>query len=270
MRSTWLTIPSARSLNSSNRCRTWPTRSGSRSAGSPCHPWGREGRGGAGRSRGPRAFPVALVVVDLAGPVVRVTARLPAVLFGLVGFLFGQVGLFLGQVGLFLGQVGLALGAVGPALRLLSRGAGLAGPLLSLLLLLLVSPLPGEVGGFGGHVRSVVRHHGRLVRPLGPLPGSFGPLPRLVGSLPDPVRPLPRARPVLGHAFRTGPVRTGAVRGGTVRGFVGALLALDRVPGHAVGFASLGHALAGGGLPRLVLSHDHFFPAGRPASARHG
>jgi hypothetical protein len=34
------------------------------------------------------------------------------------------------------------------------------------------------------------------------------------------------------------------------------------VPGHAVRFAGLGHALAGGGLPRLVLSHDHFFPGG--------
>ena len=230
------------------------------------------------RSRRPRAFPVALVV-DLAGPVVRVAAGLPAVLFfgffgffGLVGSLFGQVGLFLGQVGLFLGTLGLTLGPVGPVLRFLRRGAGLAGPPLRLLLLLLVSPLPGQVGGFGGHIRGVVRHHGRLVRLFGPLPGVFGPFPRLVGSFPGPVRPLPRAQGalVLGGAFRTGPVRGGLILGDAVRGFVAALLALDRVPGHAVGFAGLGHPLAGGDLPGLVLSHDHFFPAGRPASARHG
>jgi hypothetical protein len=32
------------------------------------------------------------------------------------------------------------------------------------------------------------------------------------------------------------------------------------VPGHAVRFAGLSHALAGGGLPGLVRSHDRFFP----------
>ena len=48
------------------------------------------------------------------------------------------------------------------------------------------------------------------------------------------------------------------------------VLALDRVPGNAVRLAGLCHALPGGRLPGLVLSHDHFFLASLPASARRG
>ena len=158
------------------------------------HARGSRRPGRTGRTRA--AAPVALVV-NLADPVVRVMPGLPALFLRLVGFLFGQVGLFLRQVGLFLRQVGLPLGPVGPPLRLLRRGPGLVGPPLRLLLLLLVSPLPGEGGGFCGHIGGVVRHHGRLVRPLGAFPGSFGPLPHLVGPLPLLVRPLPCAQAAL-------------------------------------------------------------------------
>jgi hypothetical protein len=41
---------------------------------------------------------------------------------------------------------------------------------------------------------------------------------------------------------------------------------LHRVPGHAVRLTGRGHALAGGDLPGLVLSHDQLFPRGLPAS----
>ena len=271
MRPTWLTIPSARSLNSSSRCRTWPTRSRSPVGRLPARarglrPWGPWGPWRPSRpwgSWGSRAARVALVVVDLARPVARAAAGLPAVLVRLAGFLLGQVGLFLGQVGLFLGQVGFLPGPVGPALRLLGRGPGLGGPQLRLLLLLLVGPAAGDGGGFGGHIGAVVRHHGRLVRLLGPLPGPFGPLLSVLGQFPRPVRVLLRAQPALARGC---PIPGDTGRGGFVLG----VLALDRVPGHAVWLAGLGHALAGSDLPRLVLSHDHFFPAGRPASARHG
>jgi len=60
--------------------------------------------------------------------------------------------------------------------------------------------------------------------------------------------------------------RAAALTGRTGR----AAFLLDRVPGYAVGFTGLGHALPRRGLARLVLRHDHCFPAGRPASARHG
>ena len=224
-----------------------PTRPAIRSAGSLCQPEGGPagdaGAGAAGAAAGAPQGPG-----NLADPVMRVTPGFPAVFLRLVGFLFGQVGLFLRQVGLFLRQVGLPLGPVRPALRLLRRGPGLVGPPLRLLLLLLVSPLPGEVGGFGGHIGGVVRHHGRLVRPLGAFPGSFGPLPHLVGPLPLLVGPLPCAQPALVPGARRRPRGTVPVRDGFVPDPV--VLAFDRVPGHAVGFAGLGHPLADIALPR--------------------
>jgi hypothetical protein len=40
--------------------------------------------------------------------------------------------------------------------------------------------------------------------------------------------------------------------------------------GNAVGLTSLRHALTDSVLECLIASHGHFFPAGPPASARHG
>ena len=213
MRSTWLTIPSARSLNSSNRCRTWPNRSAIRSAGLPVQV---RALRGLWRLRRLGAVPAAPVVADRAGPVARPPAGLPTVIFpfGVAGFRFGLAGFFLRLVGGVLGPFGLMFGPVGPALRLLGRGPGLGGPQLRLLLLLLVGPATGEGGGFGGHIGGVVRHHGRLVRLLGPLPGPFGPLLSLLGQFPRPVQALLRAQPALARA---GAVRAGAVRRGAVR-----------------------------------------------------
>ena len=133
---------------------------------------------------------------------------------------------------------------------------GLGGPLLCLLLLLLVGPLTGEVGGLGRHIGGLLRHHGRLVRLLGPLPNQVGPLLRLVGQEPHVVRALLRAQPGFAAAVPDGPVPGVVVHSGF------GVLAIDRVPGHAVGLTGLGHALPGGGLSRLVLSHDHFLPGG--------
>ena len=223
MRSTWLTIPSARSLNSSNRCRTWPNRSAIRSAGSAREP-GCCGRGGGG-ARGPwwpRAVPAAPVVVDLTGPVVRPPAGLPVIMFRIggfrfrvAGFRFGLAGFFLGLVGGVLGPFGLLFGPVGPVLRLLRRGPGLGGPPLRLLLVLRVAPAAGEAGGFGGHFGGFVRHHGRLLRLLGPLPGSFGPLPGLLGQFPRPFQALLGAQPGL---TRGAPIQGGPIQGGPLRG----------------------------------------------------
>src|SRR6266516_1617047 len=64
---------------------------------------------------------------------------------------------------------------------------------------------------------------------------------------------------------RRAPVSAERIRCG--RTFV---LALDRVPGNAVRLAGLCHALPGGRFQGLVLSHDHFFLASPPASARRG
>ena len=161
--------------------------------------------------------------------------------------------------GSFLRPVGLLLGPVESALRLPGRGPRLRGHPVRPRLLLAFGPAPGQVGGLGGHVSSGVSHRGGFLGPFGPLLSLVGPLLRLVG---------PPARP-LGEFLRLLGVRTALDHGG-LGGAVLSRLVLHRVPGHAVRFAGLGHPLAGGGLPRLVLRHDHFFPAGRPASARHG
>jgi hypothetical protein len=193
------------------------------------------------------------VVVNLADPVARVVAGLIGICVRRAGLLLGLVGFLLGLISGVLRPVGLLLGHVGPVLRLPGRGSGLGGALPRLLLLLLAGPAAGHFGGFGRHVGGFLRHHGRLVRLIGPLTDLLGPVLRLLGPQPGPLEPVPR----LLHAF------LGAESGLARAAGVGvAVLVLDRVPGHAVWFAGFGHPLAGGGLPRLVLSHDHFFPGG--------
>jgi hypothetical protein len=193
----------------------------------------------------------------LARPVVRVVAGLIGIPVRRAGLLLGLVGFLLGLVGGVLRPIGLLLGHVGPVLRLSGRGPGLGGALPRLLLLLLAGPAAGHFGGFSRHVGGLLRHHGRLVRLLGPLPDLLGPQPGLLGPQPGLLEPQPR---LLRALMRAEPGRACAASLAVSGGFGLAGLALDRVPGHAVGFPGLGHALAGGELSRLVLSHDHFFP----------
>ena len=175
----------------------------------------------------------------------------------------GLVGCFLRVVrGLFC-PVGLLFGAFGAAASLLGGGAGLVGAPNGLRDGLLVAPLVGEFGRFLGQV-------GGLFRLLGGLLGAFGALARLLGQvarvLGQPAS-LVGLLPGFGLAVVRVAVQAGVdwlvaadVFGGVVLVFRGVALVLHRVPGHAVGFAGLGHALAGGDLPGLVLSHDRFFP----------
>ena len=155
------------------------------------------------------------------------------------------VGEFLRQIGRFLGLVGLQLGQVGPVLGLMRRGPGLMGSPLRLLLFLRVRPAAGQAGGLGGHIGRVVRHHGRLVGLLEPLPGAIGQLLGLLRRRPGPLQPLLRVLRVRACWLRPG-----------------FAVALGRASGLAVRFAGLGHALTGGALARLVLSHDDVLPGG--------
>src|SRR5271170_2774545 len=64
---------------------------------------------------------------------------------------------------------------------------------------------------------------------------------------------------VLGHAGAR--VLAHAVVPGVVAEiFGGVVLVFYRAAGHAVRLTRFSHALAGGDLPSLVLSHDRFFP----------
>ena len=126
--------------------------------------------------------------------------------------------------------------------------------------------------GLVGFVLGLV---GDRLRPLEPGPGQFG---RLLGSRGPVLGPFgPDLGLELGHAqTRLGghprvpllvrPRRRPAGRAG----LTGRAGVVDRVPGHAVGFPGRGHPPPDVVLARLVLRHDRFFPAGRPASARHG
>jgi hypothetical protein len=107
-----------------------------------------------------------------------------------------------------------------------------------------------------GVVGQVLGLAGGLLRLVGGLLCAFGPDPGL----------LSQAAGLLGLLLRRG-LRLGGSRvlGHAVERVRGAgVLVLRRVPGDAVRLASLGHTLAGGDLPGLVLSHDHFFPASLP------
>jgi hypothetical protein len=219
----------------------------------------------------------------------RLAAPMPAVLVvtGLVGEFFCLAGRFLGGVGgflrrvsCFLGRVGLPFGQFGSPASLFGHSPGLVGPLQGPVRLQVVRPLLGPLGGFLGQIGGLFRRGGGLLRAFGAVAGLLGAVARLVGQAPGLVGRLlgvelgvvklsvvePGFAEIGLPGRADGPVvtmRARVVRGGTV------VLLVDGAPGHAIGLAGLGHALAGSGLPGLVLSHDHFFPTGLPASGRH-
>ena len=199
----------------------------------------------------------------LPGLVPGFVLRLAGVVLRLAGQFLGVVGFLAGPFGGLLRPSGPLNRPVEPVLRLLGRGPGARGQLVRSRLLLGVGPAPGQVGGLGGHVGGVARHRGGFLGSFGPLLRLIGPLLCLIGPT---TRPIGEFLRLLGVRPALAGVLLDPDAGGALRG----RLVLDRVPGHAVRFAGLGHPLASGGLPRLVLRHDYFFPAGRPASARHG
>jgi hypothetical protein len=219
-------------------------------------------------------------------PAVLVTAGLVGGSFCLAGRYLSSVGGLLGSVGGFLRRLDLPLGRFGSATSVFGGGPGLICPPQGPVDLRFVRPLLRHLGGFLGQIGGLFRRVGGLFQSFGALPGPFGAVARLVGEAPGLIGrllgiELSVVEPgvveigvveigVIGIGFpgRSGgrlvTVRARVVHGGTV------VLFLDGAPGHAIGLAGLGHALAGSGLPGPVLSHDHFFPTGLPASARHG
>jgi hypothetical protein len=172
------------------------------------------------------------------------------------------------------------LGSFGSLASLLGGGAGLVGAPLGLRDLLVVRQFPGQVGRFLGQVCGLIGRGGCLTGPLGAQPRLFGQVARVVSQAAGLIGLLGGAGLIrAGIRLRGGQVLVRGADAVLVRGADAVLvrgadavlvLGLDRAPGHVVGFAGLGHALASGDLPGFVLSHDHFFLASRPASARHG
>jgi hypothetical protein len=252
--------------------------------------WAAVSAGRLGGARGSRRArrPRGLVA---AAPAVLVWTGLVGEFFCLAGRLLGGVSGFLRRVGCFLGRVGLPFGELGPPASLFGHGSGLVGPLQGSVGLQVVRPLLGPLGGFLGQIGGLFGRAGGLFRAFGALSCPLGAVARLVGQAPGLVGRLPGIE--LGvveiGVVEIGVVEIGVVEIGVVEiGFSGragglvvivearlvhggtVVLLLDGAPGHAIGLAGLGHALAGSGLPGLVLSHDHFFPTGLPAPARHG
>jgi len=192
-------------------------------------------------------------------------AVVPVVAGCLVGELAGQfLGLisgFLRLVGGLLGLVGLLLGAFGAAASLLGGGAGLVGSPLGLGDGLPVAPFVGQFQCFLGQVGGFLRPVGSLLGAVGALACLLGQVTCVLGQPTGMVGLLLGARLGLAVARVIGcainrvdvPVLVAEV-------FSGVVLVLHRMPGHAVRLARLSHALAGGDLPGLVLSHDRFFP----------
>jgi hypothetical protein len=211
-----------------------------------------------GRPRGPgrpRRAVRPVVAMKMMGRVVVEIA----------GQVLGLVGRFLRLVSGLFGLVGLLLGTLGAAASPLGGGTSLVGAPFGLGDGLVVAPFAGQVGRFLSQV-------GGFLGPVGVLLGSFGPLARLLGQV---ARLLGQFAGLdsmlmsagLGLAAVRVPGLTGTcVLGhGVVPGFVaevfgGIVVVRYRPAGHAVRLARLSHALAGGDLPGLVLSHDRFFP----------
>jgi len=180
---------------------------------------------------------------------------------GLVGGFLGLVGGFLGLVGGLFGLLGLLLGSFGAAASLLGDDAGLVGPQLGLGDGLLVAPLVGQFGRFLGQIGGFLRPVGGFLRPVGALARLLGQVTRVLGQPTGLVSLLLGAG--LGLAVARGfgcIIDRAGVPVHVVEVFSGVVLVLHRMPGHAVRLAGLSHALAGGDLPGLVLSHDRFFP----------
>jgi hypothetical protein len=242
--------------------------------------WSRR-RGGAGRcgwSRrrgwpGRRGGSIR-VVVPTAGEVISLASLLLIVEypFGL-GRLLRRVGGSLGGVRGFLRRLDLPLGRLGSAASLIGGGPGLIGPAQGAVDFRFVRPLLRHIGGFLGQVGGLLRRVGGLFQPFSALSRPVGPLARPVGQAPGPVGRLPGVEAGLLLVVELGIARVGFPGHGagpvvTTRRRVMALIldgmagVLDGTARDAIRFAGLGHALADGGLPGLVRSHDQLFPGG--------
>jgi len=217
-------------------------------------------------------------VRGLVAPMLAVTVLMSLVgeCFCLAGRYLGGVGGLLGGVGGFLRRLDLPLGRFGSATSLFGGGPGLICPPQGSVHLRFVRPLLRHLGGFLGQVGGLFRCGGGFLRPVGAVAGPVGAVARLVRQAPGLIGRLLGVElgvaeicvAEIGFPGRAGEPAE-SVRGCVVHGRT-VVLFFDGTPGHVVGLTSLGHALAGSGLPGLVLSHDHFFPTGLPASARHG
>jgi len=202
----------------------------------------------------------------LRGPRRAVRLLVPTEMMGRVaGQVLGLVGRFVRLVGGLFGLVGLLLGSFGAAASPLGGGASLVGPPFGLGDGLVVAPFVGQVGCFLGQVGGFLGPVGVLLGPFGPLARLLGQVTRVLGQfagldsmllgaglgLAAACVPRLAAACVLGHAV---------VPGVVAEVFGGVVLVFYRAAGHAIGLARLGHALAGGDLAGLVLSHDRFFP----------
>ena len=201
------------------------------------------------------------------------TAEIPGRVVVFPGQFLGFVSGFLRPVGRLFRPVGVLLGSFGPGAGLFGGGAGVVGPPHGLVDRLVVAPFTGQFGRFLGQVGGFLGPIGGLGRALGSLPRLLGQITRMLGDLPGPVRLL--AGQGLGRGLAPGcsasmPYASSAAGSYASPAaavipliadvFGSVALVLHRMPGHAVGLASLGHPLAGGSLAGLVLRHDCFFP----------
>ncbi len=201
--------------------------------------------GGPGR---PRRAVRPVVAMNMTGPVVIEVA----------GQVLGLIGRFICLVSGLFGLVGLLLRTFGAAASPLGGGASLVGAPFGLGDGLVIAPFAGQVGRFLSQV-------GGFLGPVGVLLGSFGPLACLLGEVARLLGQVAGLDGMLvGAGLRLAAVRVGAcvpgLMGTCVPGHAVVVVVFYGPAGHAVRLARLSHALAGGDLPGLVLSHDRCFP----------
>jgi hypothetical protein len=193
---------------------------------------------------------VVLVLTVIAGHVV----------VEVTGQLLRFVGRFLRLVGGLFGLVGLLLGAFGAAASLLGGGASFVGTFDGPGNRLVVAPFVGQLGRFLGQVGGFLRLICGLLGQVGGFLESFGSLTGLLGQMAGLLgQPASLVGLLLGEEFGIAVTLVNG-RAGMGRVVGGVVLVLHHVPGDAVWFAGLSHALAGGDLPGFVRSHDRFFP----------
>jgi hypothetical protein len=160
----------------------------------------------------------------------------------------------------------LLLGSFGAAASPLGGGTSLAGAPFGLGDGLVVAPFVGQVRRFLSQVGGFLGPVGVLLGPFGPLARLLGQVARMLGQFAGLDSMLLSASLGLAAACVPGLAAT-CVAGACVSGhavvakvFGGVMLVFYRAAGHAIRLTRLGHALAGGDLAGLVLSHDRFFP----------
>jgi hypothetical protein len=117
----------------------------------------------------------------------------------------------------------------------------------------LIDQVLGFVGGFLRLICGLLGQVGGFLESFGLLTGLLGQMAGLLGQ------PASLVGLLLGEEFGIAVTLVNG-RAGMGRVVGGVVLVLHHVPGDAVWFAGLSHALAGGDLPGFVRSHDRFFP----------